>query len=124
MHRWKTSHVIIIAPALMLFFAEMCTASPLAEQPQAREIKILARKFEFQPSTITVRKGEAVKLAVTSEDVDHGIAIEAFGIDQQVKAKQTRVIEFTPDREGKFEFSCSVFCGDRHPEMIGQLIVI
>jgi cytochrome c oxidase subunit 2 len=123
MHRWKTSHVIVIVPALMLFFAEICTASPLADPPQAREIKILARKFEFQPSTITVRKGETVKLAVTSEDVDHGIAIEAFGIDQQVKAKQTKVIEFTPDREGKFEFSCSVFCGDRHPEMIGQLIV-
>ncbi len=58
----------------MLFFAEICTASPLADPPQAREIKILARKFEFQPSTITVRKGEPVKLAVTSEDVDHGIS--------------------------------------------------
>ena len=122
MHRWKTSHIIIIVPALMLFFAETCTASPLTDPPP-REIKILARKFEFQPSTVTVRKGEPVKFIVTSEDVDHGIAIEAFGIDQQVKAKQTKVIEFTPDREGKFEFSCSVFCGDGHPEMTGQLIV-
>ncbi len=123
MHRWKSSHVIIIVPALMLFFADICTARPLADPPPAREIKILARKFEFQPSTITVRKGEQVKLIVTSEDVDHGIAIEAFGIDQQVKAKQTKVIELMADREGKFEFSCSVFCGDGHPQMIGQLIV-
>ena len=123
MHRWKTSHVIIIVPALILFFAEICTASPLADPPQSREIKILARKFEFQPSTVTARKGEPIKLIVTSEDVDHGIAIEAFGIDQQVKARQTKAIEFTPNREGKFEFSCSVFCGDGHPQMTGQLIV-
>lgn len=114
---------MIMVPALMLFLVASCTASPLADPPQAREIKVVARKFEFQPSTITVRKGEPVKLLVTSEDVDHGIAIEAFGIGQQVKAKQTKVIEFTPDREGKFEFSCSVFCGDGHPQMVGQLIV-
>jgi cytochrome c oxidase subunit 2 len=123
MHRWKTSRVLIIVPALALFFAEVCAASPLADPPQAREIKVVARKFEFQPATITVRKGEPVKLIVTSEDVDHGIAIEAFGIDQQVKARQTKVIELTPDREGKFEFTCSVFCGDGHPRMVGQLIV-
>lgn len=123
MHRWKTSHIIIIVPALVLFFAEICTASPLADPPQSREIKILARKFEFLPSIVTLRKGEPVRLVVTSEDVDHGIKVEAFGIDQQVKARQTKVIEFTPDREGKFEFSCSVFCGDGHPKMLGQLIV-
>jgi cytochrome c oxidase subunit 2 len=123
MHRWKTSRVMIFVPALALFLAEICAASPLADPPQAREIKVVARKFEFQPATITVRRGEPARLMVTSEDVDHGIAIEAFGIDQQVKAKQTKVIEFTPTREGTFEFSCSVFCGDGHPRMTGQLIV-
>lgn len=123
MHRLKTSHAVIVVPALIIFFAATCAASPLTDPPQAREIKVVARKFEFQPSIITARKGEPVKLVVTSEDVDHGIAIEAFGIDRQVKAKQTSVIEFTPDREGKFEFSCSVFCGDGHPRMVGRLIV-
>jgi len=33
------------------------------------------------------------------------------------------VIEFTPTRSGRFEFSCSVFCGDGHDEMNGELVV-
>jgi len=113
----------IVAATFLLSCANNCLAEPREEPPQAREIKIIARKFEFQPKTISVRKGERVKLVVTSADVDHGVAIKAFGIDQPVKAKETRVIEFTPDREGKFEFTCSVFCGDGHPDMAGELIV-
>src|SRR5262245_3762784 len=113
-----------IAATFLLSCASVCLAKPLEEpSPAEREIKIIARRFEFQPKSISVRKGERVKLIVTSADVDHGVAIEAFGIDQPVKAKETRVIEFTPDREGKFAFTCSVFCGDRHPDMAGELIV-
>jgi plastocyanin len=95
----------------------------LEEPQQPREIKVTARKFEFVPKTITVRKGERVKLIVTSEDVDHGIAIREFGVDEQIKAKKTKVIDLTPERAGRFEFTCSVFCGDGHPDMIGELIV-
>ncbi len=70
-----------------------------------------------------MRKGERVRLVVTSEDVDHGFALKEFDIDQELKAKQTKAIEFTPNREGRFQFSCSVFCGDGHNDMAGELIV-
>lgn len=109
-------------PFFILFFSVVCAAGPLSEPPQ-REIKITARKFEFSPKTIAVSKGERVRLVVTSEDVDHGLAIKEFNIDQPVKAKQTKVIELTADREGRFEITCSVFCGEGHPDMVGELIV-
>ncbi|HYP26849.1 MAG TPA: DUF5777 family beta-barrel protein [Blastocatellia bacterium] len=95
-----------------------------AEPPQAvTEIKVTARRYTFEPKKITVREGDRVKLTVTSVDVDHGIAIEGMDVDQVVKARQTREIEFTAARAGSFRIYCSVFCGDGHPSMDGELIV-
>lgn len=98
-------------------------ASQNSAAPPPREIKVTARQFEFVPKNITVRRGERVKLIVTSEDVDHGIAIEEFGIDEAVEAHKTILVEFTPQRAGRFRFACSVLCGKGHKEMVGELIV-
>src|SRR5258705_13764074 len=64
---------------------------------QPVEIKVTAKRFEFDPPTITVQKGKPVKLVITSADVDHGIKLEEFGINQKVPAKQTINVSFTPD---------------------------
>jgi cytochrome c oxidase subunit 2 len=119
----KRSCVGIITSMLVIFYAGICSADTLEEPQQPREIKVKARKFSFEPKVITVRKGERVKLIVTSEDVDHGIAISDLGIEEEIKAKETKVIEITPEREGRFQFTCSVFCGDGHPNMAGVLVV-
>jgi cytochrome c oxidase subunit 2 len=87
------------------------------------EIKVTARQFEFEPRTITVHKGEPVRLAITSEDVDHGFAVDEFKINKRIKAGAKTVVEFTPDREGKFRIYCSVVCGDGHDKMVGELVV-
>ncbi len=97
-----------------------------ARQPETApivEIKITAKKFTFEPNKISVRKGDTVRLLVTSTDVDHGIGISEYGIDRKVKKGATEVIEFVADKEGKFDFVCSIFCGDGHPEMVGELVV-
>lgn len=119
----KNTLGVISIPLFVLLSSVLCFAKPLSDPQQRREILVTARKFEFSPKTITVSKGERISLVVTSEDVDHGFAIKEFGIDQKVKAKQTKVIELTPEKEGRFEFSCSVFCGDGHGDMVGELIV-
>ena len=103
--------------------ASPCAASSGSDQPSFQEIKVTARRFQFDPKTITARKGERLKLTVTAEDADHGFAIQELGLDVQVNAGQTKTIEFTPDREGRFKIYCSVFCGDGHPDMEGELIV-
>jgi cytochrome c oxidase subunit 2 len=110
--------------ALVLVLAGAAAGRAEASQgQQPREIKMIARKFVFVPKQVTVQKGERIRLLLTSEDVDHGIALKAFDIDQVVKANETKAIEFTADKEGRFEFLCSVFCGDGHPDMVGELIV-
>lgn len=112
-----------VMPALVLLSSTLCIGQPLTDSAQPREIKITARQYEFSPKTITVSKGERVKLVITSEDVDHGFALREFEIDQEIKAKQTKVIDLIADKEGRFQFSCSVYCGDGHNDMAGELIV-
>jgi cytochrome c oxidase subunit 2 len=121
--RTNTRSIALLAPLALLFLFTTAQATPLDDPPAAREIKVTARKFEFLPKTITAHRGERIRLVITSDDVDHGFALKAFGINETIKARQTKVIELTPDREGKFDFACSVFCGDGHEDMTGELIV-
>jgi cytochrome c oxidase subunit 2 len=114
---------MIYSILIVLGLATSSMAKVEGDPPATVEVKITAKKFKFDPGRITVRKGDHVKLIVTSVDVDHGIGIREFGVDRNVKKGATEVIEFDADKEGKFTFFCSVFCGDGHPEMTGELIV-
>jgi len=121
--RTTTRCIALLAPLAMLFLINTAQATTFSDSIEAREIKVTARKFEFQPKTITAQKGERIKLVITSEDVDHGFSLKDFAINETIKARQTKVIELTLDRAGKFEFACSVFCGEGHEEMTGELVV-
>lgn len=123
MKRTRNTFLGITMPLLVLLLSAVGVAMPLNDPFGPREIKVTARRFEFSPKTISMIRGERIRLVVTSEDVDHGFAIKEFDIDQAIKAKQTKVIDLTPTREGRFQFSCSVLCGDGHPDMVGELVV-
>lgn len=98
--------------------------APVQEPVQStKEFSITAKKWEFVPSTISVNKGDKVKLIVESIDVDHGFSISEFGVKRTLKPGQTEIIEFTADQSGTFSFFCSVSCGSGHSSMKGTLIV-
>jgi cytochrome c oxidase subunit 2 len=92
-----------------------------ASGPQV--VKVTAKKYDFEPSTITVVRGRPVRLEVTAVDHDHGIEITEFGVKQKLEKGKPTVVEFTPDKAGEFTFHCSVFCGLGHHGMKGKLVV-
>jgi cytochrome c oxidase subunit II len=92
--------------------------------PAERVIHITAKKFDFSPDSITLKKGEPVVFEISSEDREHGFNLRAFGIRSDVLPGNVSRIRFTPDRTGKFSFSCDVFCGDGHEEMAGTVVVV
>src|SRR6267378_1700406 len=122
---WRCSFLGLITGALSLMLpALLCGTANAQNSPgQPVEIKVTAQQFEFSPHTITVQKGQPVRLIITAEDVEHGFAIKEFNVDVKIAAKQTKTVEFTPDRTGRFRFYCSVYCGDGHKDMIGELVV-
>ena len=92
-------------------------------QEEVKEFALEANDFAFTPDTITVNKGDRVRLTVTSVDVDHGLAIPEYDINVQINQGQTKSVDFVADKAGTFMFKCSVFCGAGHREMKGTLIV-
>src|SRR6266478_5550960 len=89
------------------------------QSPEANEIKVTARKFEFDPNAIHVKKGDHVKLLITAVDHDHGFKLESFKIEQLLKKGETTTVEFTADQAGTFPFACAHFCGLGHRKMKG-----
>jgi cytochrome c oxidase subunit 2 len=91
--------------------------------PVERVIHITAKKFDFSPDSITLKKGVPVVFEISSADREHGFNLRAFGIRTNVSPGKVSRIRFTPDKTGKFTFSCDVFCGDGHEEMAGTVVV-
>ncbi|HXG94175.1 MAG TPA: cupredoxin domain-containing protein [Blastocatellia bacterium] len=116
----------IIALTLIAFAAFgiiMFTAAFGASAPTEQVIRVTAKKFEFSPGEITVKKGEPVLLELTAEDVRHGFSLPDFGIRADIKPGVINRVKFTPDKAGRFDFTCDVFCGSGHEDMSGTLVV-
>lgn len=89
-----------------------------------RVVQVTAHRFMFMPDHIVVKVGEPVRLEVTSTDVTHGMDIEGMHIDVELPPNEMQKIEFTPEQAGTYHFHCSVYCGEGHQDMHGELIVI
>ncbi len=93
-------------------------------QASPQQIEVTAKRFDFSPGEITLKKGQPVILVLKSEDVAHGLRIRELNIDVKVKAGSTAQIEFTPDKTGDFIGHCSVFCGSGHGSMTIKIHVV
>jgi cytochrome c oxidase subunit 2 len=118
----KTFLLFSILCLLACAFVCIGTRAETAE-PSLREIRVTMRKYKFAPKRITVQKGQPVKLIVHSADSEHGFGIKELKIKERVEAKQTKTISFKPEQTGRFRIYCSVYCGDGHDDMIGELVV-
>ena len=121
MRRLK-SFAIALAVLVMLGVRVLAQQTP-AQPAGGHEIQMTAKKYEFTPNDITVKKGEHVQLVITALDRDHGFKLEALGINQKLKKGEATTIEFYADKAGTFPFQCSEFCGFGHGKMKGKLVV-
>lgn len=110
----------LLASALLSGLVIYTTANAV---PAEKVIHITAKKFDFSPESITLKKGEPVVLEISSADREHGFNLRAFGVRTNVSPGKVSRIRLTPDKTGKFTFTCDVFCGDGHEEMSGTVIV-
>ena len=69
---------------------ELAARALAAEAPPPRVIKITAKKFEYSPSEVHIRKGEHVVLEFTSLDRKHGFKLPELGIRADVPRGERR----------------------------------
>ena len=70
--------------ATILLVLAVAALGVAAQQPPAtpamHEVKMTAKKYEFNPEEIRVKQGEKVRLLITATDRSHGIEIKELGI--------------------------------------------
>ncbi len=119
-------------------FAEKLNSSQDGQDIQV--IEVSAKKYEFSPSPVRVKRGAKVQLRITALDRTHGfkINLNPDGADQKSnpglifssnedcfkleKGIPTEV-QFVARTPGTYSFHCCNRCGLGHGGMKGQLIV-
>ncbi len=96
-------------------------AAARADEPQV--VEITAKRFQFTPNQITLKKGQPVILRLRSDDVTHGFYLKPLGIDATVEAGKTTDVPVTPKAAGKFTAICDHFCGSGHGNMKMTIVV-
>ncbi len=103
-------------------------------------IEMTAKKYEYTPGEIHVKKGARVQLKIRALDKTHGFKLSLYpeGVPEtgtpglkvepqqdnwKLEKDQERVIEFVAEQAGTYTFKCSNFCGFGHRGMKGKLVV-
>ncbi len=81
------------------------------------EYTVKAFRFGYSPDTLTVKKGDLIKITIDNTDGMHGINLFDFRVHGMSS------IEFTADKTGTFMWYCDNFCGTGHSSMHGTLTV-
>jgi cytochrome c oxidase subunit II len=108
---------------LMVAFIAAAALTVYADQKD-QTIKITAKKFEYTPKEITVKKNVPVVLELTSLDVHHGFNCPDLKLREDIYPGKTTTVRFVPDKKGTFPFHCDVYCGEGHEDMSGIIMVI
>jgi cytochrome c oxidase subunit 2 len=115
MRHSRTVFAVIVA-------ALFCASLIFAQEP--RQITVIAKKYEFEPSRIELKAGEPVEITFQSEDTKHGFVCKDLNLEKVVFAKDSPgKVTFTPDKAGTYKFKCAKFCGLGHGKMKGEIVV-
>jgi len=116
----------ILLPAFAMYTMAATKPASLAHGSQTadttapaavRTISIEAKRFEFTPAEITLKKGETVKLELTSQDVHHSLVVKGLGIHGDMEKGKITDVSVTPQETGDFKGECGHFCGSGHGKM-------
>jgi cytochrome c oxidase subunit 2 len=127
----KTSTINKIVKTILLagvYGIGLVAVPPMINLTRANDnpkvIEITAKKFEFTPNEITLKKGEPVILRLTSSDRVHGFFSKALKFDTDIPAGKTTDVAITPDTAGGFTIICDHYCGTGHGNMKMQATVV
>ncbi|MDP3981464.1 MAG: cytochrome c oxidase subunit II [Chlamydiota bacterium] len=67
---------------------------------------------------------QAVKLTMTSEDVIHSFYVPDFRVKMDVLPGRYTRLWFEPNRVGTYHLFCAEYCGTKHSEMRGTIVVM
>lgn len=124
-----------IIPLLLLvgiFVAGLSGFLAMAATPDgAYEIQVVGKKWvwAFQypngyiDDTLHVPVDRPVRLVMTSDDVIHSMYIPAFRLKRDVIPGRYTSLWFEATEPGEFDLYCAEYCGTKHSDMVGKVVV-
>ena len=136
----RASIALMSVFALVLAACSGTTSNATPAGPKV--INVTMQEFSFQPSEISVRVGQPVKIVLANKGAvlhdfsspdarvemteSHGATHEMAGMDVKmhaaVEAGQIGTLEFKPTQAGTYTFNCTV-AGHKDAGMVGKLVV-
>lgn len=117
--------IILVMPGAVIAYQYGLVPSSSAKN--VNEVTLIMRAPEngnMTPAVIHAKKGQLVRLRITSHDVAHAFWIGELGVDAGViEPGKWVTIEFTPDEVGEFSYTCNIRCSPQHNLVRGKLIV-
>jgi cytochrome c oxidase subunit 2 len=98
----------------------------------ATEIAVIGRQWMWdvrhaegrrELDELHVPVNQPILLRLTSEDVIHSFAVPAFRMKQDVVPGKTVGAWFEATQPGRFPIFCDQYCGTKHSEMNGEVVV-
>ena len=82
-----------------------------AKSNEPRTVNLTVTKKGFEPSNITVKKGEPLHLVVTrktDQTCATSIDIQDVGIRKDLPLNKAVAIDFTPEKAGEIRYACGM----------------
>ncbi len=132
MNEVKNMRYLLLVSLIGLILVSGCAQSGTQPVPTGqvqptgdlKEFTIEGSEFKFSPASITVNKGDEVKITFKNTgSAGHNFVISDLGVSTKIiPGGSTETVEFTADRSGTFSFYCSV-PGHRAGGMEGHISI-
>jgi len=122
------SIVLLLGCTVVPIIASVAYERHLAKGFTAEIIARSPEKGNFAPRLLKLKvpAGDQVKLRIRNVDtVMHGFAIPELEVDAgEIQAGHSQTVAFTPEKPGKYDFYCTIWCGENHLQMRGVLEIV
>jgi len=108
--QFQRNNKVVSVPFVVSVPAGKTVAVKPANVP-ARAIRITVSGDGFEPSQISVKKGEPVRLAFYRQDADNcggEVVFSKMNIKKKLPIGETVLVEFTPEEAGEISFACGM----------------
>jgi cytochrome c oxidase subunit II len=126
--------LIPLAIVAVIFFWSADLYVTLSRVPKdAIEVNVVGKRWMWKLQHMTGQReinelhvpvGVPVKLSLTSEDVIHSFFVPAFRIKKDAVPGRYTTAWFQATKPGRYHLFCAEYCGTRHSNMIGTIVVM
>jgi len=98
-------------------------ATAVGEAADPPVVRIQASRDGFSPDQVALRRGEAVRIHLSSADGLHCFAVDGLRVEKRIVPARETVFDVSPEVSGSFPFYCCVETGEARERERGEIVV-